>query len=254
MLKVHITRLGLSLFVGGCLILTGCPGQLSTDDPCQWIKPGKDHPLCPQWLNDTASDSTAPDASEPTETSLGVLNVASDLVEDDIPDDVSPEEDTYDTGSEDTEEWDTGSMSDTAIDASGGDDSLVEDIGQDAESDVQVEVCESFATSIQPLLDADCVICHKEPNGSFGLFLTEEVAISALVDKFSAYDPSLSLVTAFEPEASFLVDKLQDGPVHGTKMPLGKAAWSASQIQLITDWILAGATSEPFNCDPSDEP
>jgi hypothetical protein len=254
MLKVHIKRMGFAFATVGCLALAACPGQLSTDDPCRWIKPDKDHPLCPQWQNDAGSDDIASgtDAGFFPDTSPSDLNGGADGVQGDILQDTLVPADT--AAVEDTGGWDSDSMEDTGLDAGVSDVASMEDVAQDIESDVQVEVCESFAMSIQPLFDTDCVICHKGPNGSFGLFLTDDVAISALVDKASAYDASLPLVTAFEPEASFLINKLQDGPTHGTKMPLGKAAWTADQVQLVSDWILAGATDEPFNCGPADEP
>jgi len=158
-----------------------------------------------------------------------------------IPDDTHSVSDTL---------MDSGSLSDTAPELD-----IIEDVApsMDTAPDAPVEVCETFASSIQPLLDVDCVICHKGPNGSLGLFLTADVAIEELVNIPSTHDNNLLLVTPFEPENSFFVEKLKDSPSHGNKMPLGKPAWTPAVVQLISDWIAAGATQEPFNCITTDQ-
>ena len=236
--------------------LMGCPGQLGTDDPCKWIEPGQNHPLCPNWAMDTTTSMDTGGVSEDSAEEP-------ELVHDTSPHDSSISDDVH------LEDADTQSASDVQqdIDEDAGiqplddveevsdastDTFAPEDIvsSQDVNADVIAQACMTFSGDIQPLLDADCVVCHKEPNGSLGLFLTPDDAVAALVDQPSAYDETITLVTPFNPEASFLLAKLIDNPAHGLKMPLGEQQWPAETVQLVSDWIAAGATHDPFNCQP----
>ena len=267
-MTLHRAPTGITSLIGLMFVLglSACPGQLGTDDPCKWIEPGQNHPLCPQWDTD-AGMNPSPDSSQDVGSDVSVADTHtvdglhtedilptvdtthSDAIHLDGLDDVGPMEDSPEPESdaliEDTPEADS-------MDVGGP----IDDIGipEDVGPAVPAQKCETFSGSIQPLLDADCVVCHKGPNGSLGLFLTNSEAIDALVEKPSAYDDSLFLVVPFEPQASFFLAKLKDNPQHGTKMPLSKQPWPASVVQLVSDWIAAGATADPFNCVPVEDP
>lgn len=98
---------------------------------------------------------------------------------------------------------------------------------------------------------SQCTACHA-PNGAFaalGLDLSsKDTAFATLVDKsaFSGGSPgmcggqSAKLVEPGNCEGSLLYQKLQADPPCGQQMPLGTPL-SASAVQLLCDWIDAGA-------------
>lgn len=47
-----------TLAIGAIIGLTGCPGQLATDDPCRWVASNTDHPLCPAWMGQDTHGGT----------------------------------------------------------------------------------------------------------------------------------------------------------------------------------------------------
>ena len=61
----------------------------------------------------------------------------------------------------------------------------------------------------------------------------------------SSQQGALLRVQPGAPDASYLIRKLEGGPnISGARMPLSGPALSASDIQRIRDWILAGALDD----------
>jgi hypothetical protein len=105
----------------------------------------------------------------------------------------------------------------------------------------------SFA-SIQPIFNASCtdLACHSAQVAQGGLVLESGQSYAALVNapasNASARQAGLLRVAPHDPEHSFLLIKLTSpAPGEGQQMPFGRTPLPADQIQLIRDWIAAGA-------------
>jgi hypothetical protein len=88
--------------------------------------------------------------------------------------------------------------------------------------------------------------CHDVQGMSGGLVLVEGQSYGNLVNvepqNVAAQQAGMLRVIPFNPDNSFLVVKLENPTLAmGSRMPLGKPPLSADQIQLIRNWIAAGA-------------
>lgn len=100
-------------------------------------------------------------------------------------------------------------------------------------SDIQANI---FSTS--------CALsgCHLGSGAPLGLDLSEGQAHGNLVNVQSQEVPSLLRVDPGDPDASYLVRKIEGGPdIVGERMPRGRAPLSSEQIGLIRQWIQDGA-------------
>ncbi|MBN1369054.1 MAG: hypothetical protein JW954_02310 [Dehalococcoidaceae bacterium] len=100
-----------------------------------------------------------------------------------------------------------------------------------------------FSADIQPLFNSRCVACHQGV-GDAGLSLEPGKAHASLVNVASTQSP-LVRVTPGNPEQSYLLHKLNGTQLQvggtGSRMPFGSSALSASQIDLVRNWISQGA-------------
>jgi hypothetical protein len=103
----------------------------------------------------------------------------------------------------------------------------------------------TFDGDVWPIFSVSCS-CHfaaADPGANGDLSFPEADAYANLVGVASPSVPGLNLIEPNEPENSYLFQKLNNtqGEVggSGTQMPPG--GLSDAQIQLIEDWILAGA-------------
>lgn len=106
----------------------------------------------------------------------------------------------------------------------------------------------TFAEIQQAIFAPRCAIttCHDDEFESGDLNLTADDAYDELVnvppDIESAANQGLLRVDDFDPDNSFLLIKLIGPPLgQGSRMPLVGDPLSADEIQLIRDWIAAGA-------------
>lgn len=84
--------------------------------------------------------------------------------------------------------------------------------------------------------------CHLGASAPFGLDLSEGEAFGNTVGVRSQEVPDLFRIEPGNPDASYLIQKVQGDPdIVGQRMPLGEAPLSDSQITLLRDWITAGA-------------
>ena len=101
----------------------------------------------------------------------------------------------------------------------------------------------SFANQIQPIFNANCIVCHTR--GGFAdaiMHLNADESFAALVGQPSVQDASLPRVVPADSSASLLFLKVSsDSPPVGSRMPLGGAPLSQADIALIRDWIDQGA-------------
>lgn len=104
-----------------------------------------------------------------------------------------------------------------------------------------------FAGTIQPIFTASCG-CHGGGQPSAGLSLAAGESHAALIGVASSEQPGVLRVQAGDPDASWLVTKIEAGPPVGDRMPIG-GALALAQIAAIRGWISAGAPeTETFAC------
>lgn len=84
--------------------------------------------------------------------------------------------------------------------------------------------------------------CHAGNNPSQRLNLSEGEAFEDIVGVASREKPALLRVDPGNPDGSYLLHKVEGrADIAGQRMPLGRDPLSTAQIQLIRDWISAGA-------------
>lgn len=87
-----------------------------------------------------------------------------------------------------------------------------------------------------------CTVCHVGANAPQGLRLDAGNSYAALVNVASAEVPSLMRINPGNPDASYLVQKIQGTAAVGSRMPAnGPPFLSQAQIDLIRSWVAAGA-------------
>ena len=111
-------------------------------------------------------------------------------------------------------------------------------IGTVLTSTLWAQMIPDYPTQIQPLLDATCTACHS--------WLASHEKVMAQV---SAKEPTKGVraVVPGDAAASLLIWKLEGKTPDGTeisRMPKDADPLEADQIQLIKDWIDAGALAE----------
>ena len=98
----------------------------------------------------------------------------------------------------------------------------------------------------EQVFTASCAFstCHADP-GASGLVLEDGASWAALVTVESADNPGAVLVIPGDAEGSYLVQKLRgtDGIV-GEQMPSTGDAVDETRLQLVVDWIDAGAADD----------
>jgi len=87
-----------------------------------------------------------------------------------------------------------------------------------------------------------CAECHSGSQASAGLRLESvELAYEFLVSVTASGNQDFQRVVPDDPDNSYLVLKVEGDPRAGARMPLGRAALSGENIQLIRRWIEQGA-------------
>ena len=102
----------------------------------------------------------------------------------------------------------------------------------------------SFSRDVQPIFDANCVICHQGSSGPAGLSLQANTSYANLVNTKSTESP-LMRVSPGSPDKSYLLNKVlgtqNQAGGGGAQMPFGASPLPQSQINLIQQWISQGA-------------
>ena len=122
-----------------------------------------------------------------------------------------------------------------------GDDGGTDDGGTDDGGTDDTASSEEGWCAVQNLFVAQCTVCH----GTSGDLDLATAPYAALVNQPASTDASLTLVVPGNPEASFLYVKAAgtQGAGQGTEMPPNKGV-DAAGLQVIYDWIAAGASEE----------
>jgi len=95
-----------------------------------------------------------------------------------------------------------------------------------------------------------CTGCHAGGAAPLGLRLDEGAAFAMLVGVPSVGDPSLARVQPGDPDASYLVRKLEGTASVGARMPLDAPPLPPDVIAVIRQWIVDGA--QPSAASASD--
>ena len=110
---------------------------------------------------------------------------------------------------------------------------------------------EIFETLFPPTTNARCNFCHSMPasdisNGNLSTGTAQDTAYAALVGTTSSSSrcAGKQFVVPFHPEQSLLLEKLQDEPSCGDRMPLGGMALSETELEVVRSWIAAGAKND----------
>jgi len=82
--------------------------------------------------------------------------------------------------------------------------------------------------------------CHVGAAAPFGLKLDEGNSYALLVDILSGQAPATLRVKPFDPDGSYLIQKLE-GTGGGSRMPLGGPSLPQATIDVIRQWITEGA-------------
>jgi hypothetical protein len=113
--------------------------------------------------------------------------------------------------------------------------------------DPAVDPQASLTCDVQPIFTANCALsgCHAGTSPQQGMNLSAGQAFGNTVNVPSMELPSMDRVEPFQPDASYLVHKIQgsQATVGGTgdRMPLNAPPLTAAQIDTIRSWISAGA-------------
>ena len=107
-----------------------------------------------------------------------------------------------------------------------------------------VTLTPTLASIQDNVLSVHCAFsgCHGGGTVPFGLRLDPGFSAGSLINVPSPQDANRIRVTPGNPDASFLIQKLE-GPTLGDRMPLFSAPLPQATIDVIRQWILAGAPS-----------
>lgn len=116
-----------------------------------------------------------------------------------------------------------------------------------------------FSRLQRDVFDVNCLSagCHNPQNQAGGLVLSEGFSYDDLVNAQptnpAAQSEGLERVIPFDTARSFLLIKLTNpGPGQGDRMPQGAAPLSAEDLDVVTQWILAGAPPALTQTVPAD--
>lgn len=87
-------------------------------------------------------------------------------------------------------------------------------------------------------------VCHDILGQQQQLVLAPGRAYSSIVGRSSTEVSSLLLVSAGNPDNSYLYRKVTGAGITGDRMPQGQPALTVSQIKLLNDWIRRGAPND----------
>ena len=90
-----------------------------------------------------------------------------------------------------------------------------------------------------------CTNCHVGATAPQGLRLDAANSYAVLVNVASSEVPGTLRVNPGNPDASYIVQKLEGNQAVGARMPFGGPYLSQTQIDLVRTWIAAGAPPPP---------
>lgn len=115
-----------------------------------------------------------------------------------------------------------------------------------------VPLAATLASIQANVFNPSCVVCHSGASAPLGLRLDAASSFTALVGVASSQNSSFQLVAPGNPDASYLIKKLEGTAAEGEQMPLGGPSVPQSTINFVRQWITDGA--EPDSGSPADQP
>ena len=110
---------------------------------------------------------------------------------------------------------------------------------------------DDFAQIQATIFTPICSTCHAGANAPQGLRLDAGNSFALLVNVASAEVPGLLRVNPGNPDASYIVQKIQGTAAVGVRMPAnGPPYLSQAQIDLVRGWIAAGAPASAAPSNP----
>ena len=109
----------------------------------------------------------------------------------------------------------------------------------------------TLSGDVQPIFTGNCALpgCHVGSSPAQGMSLGAGQTFSNVVNVQARQLSTMNRVTPNQPDDSYLVHKVQGTHLDvgvgrsGSRMPLNRSPLSQSDIDLIRDWIQAGAQS-----------
>ncbi len=100
-----------------------------------------------------------------------------------------------------------------------------------------------LSTHVQPIFTLTCVAagCHAPPSPAMGLDLSAGMSHAELVGVPSVREPSILLVAAGNPGASYIFDEIVGSLIAAPMTPMNTGGLNATDLMLIWKWIEAGA-------------
>jgi len=86
-----------------------------------------------------------------------------------------------------------------------------------------------------------CTNCHVGATAPLGLRLDEANSFALLVGRASVQQPAFQRVDPGDPDASYLIRKLEGTAGTGGRMPLGAPPLPQADIDMVRQWIATGA-------------
>jgi hypothetical protein len=125
--------------------------------------------------------------------------------------------------------------------ACAGDGSGLDENGRPIGSAPAAPLSSDFSSIQSNVLTPICTTCHSGAAAPLGLRLDEGAAYAMLVNAPSVEVPELNRVTPGNPDASYLIQKLEGTARVGSRMPFGNPPLPAETINVIRQWIADGA-------------
>jgi hypothetical protein len=113
--------------------------------------------------------------------------------------------------------------------------------GRPAEQDDGTGLTPDFESIQANVFTPICTTCHSGAAAPLGLRLDEGASYALLVNAPSTEVPTLLRVNPGNPDASYLIQKLEGTAPVGGRMPLGGAPLPAETVAVIRQWISDGA-------------
>lgn len=108
----------------------------------------------------------------------------------------------------------------------------------------------TFASIQQNVFTPQCTRCHSGAAAPLGLRLDEGSSYAMLVNVPSVEVPTAMRVQPGNPDASYLIRKLEGTQTVGGQMPLNAPPLPAETIAVIRQWILDGAQAAAVTTTP----
>jgi hypothetical protein len=125
----------------------------------------------------------------------------------------------------------------------------LDESGRPAEEASDTLVAE-FSSIQRHVFTPVCTGCHSGAAAPLGLRLDEGASFAMLVNAPSVEAPSLNRVQPGNPDASYLIRKLEGTASVGGRMPLNAPPLSAETIAVIRQWIANGAMPSATSGQP----